>query len=237
MTIRKGAKSPLARSSTFREPLKVDLSSAPIDVQADAFERMVLSNPVVATILDRLPQLRLPDCYLAAGALFQTVWNCLTHQAPTAGIKDYDINYFDSSDTSWDAEDTVIRRTIALFRDLRAEIEVRNEARVHLWYEAKYGVPCPPYTSTAAAISSFPNASSCFGVRPGAGRLEIYAPFGFSDLFALRTRPNPVLAPRSVYEAKTSRWRQEWPQLQILPWPEGESHNHPHTQTGQVPGD
>jgi len=33
-------------------------------------------------------------------------------------------------------------------------------------------------------------------------------------------RPNPALAPRSVYHAKTERWRRQWPTLTVLPWPE-----------------
>lgn len=47
----------------------------------------------------------------------------------------------------------------------------------------------------------------------------MYAPYGFTDLFAFRARPNPVLAPAEVYETKTARWRQEWPQLHVMPWP------------------
>jgi hypothetical protein len=31
-------------------------------------------------------------------------------------------------------------------------------------------------------------------------------------------RPNPRLAPRHVYEAKTERWQQQWPELTVLPW-------------------
>jgi hypothetical protein len=30
---------------------------------------------------------------------------------------------------------------------------------------------------------------------------------------------HPVLAPRHVYQAKTARWRRQWPGLTILPWP------------------
>lgn len=196
------------------------LATAPVAVQLAAFERMVLSNPVVAAVLHRLPALQVPGCYLAAGALFQTVWNCLTGRDPQAGIKDYDVNYHDDSDLSWDAEDQVITRAAALFTDLPATVEVRNEARVHLWYEETFGVPCPPYPSTEAAIASFPNTSSCFGVRTNAADLEVYAPYGFTDVFALRARPNPVLAPRAVYEAKTARWRRQWPELTVLPWPD-----------------
>lgn len=80
-------------------------------------------------------------------------------------------------------------------------------------------MPCPPYPSAEAAIASFPSTSSCFGVRPGERGLQVCTPpYGFTDLFAFRTRPNPLLAPRHVYEAKTARWRQEWPQLEVLPW-------------------
>lgn len=195
-----------------------ELAFAPLDEQLAAFERMVLSNPVVRTIVDRMPTLGLPDCYLAAGALFQTVWNCLSGREATAGIRDYDFFYFDDSDLSWDAEDAVIQRVAEALGDLDADIEVRNEARVHLWYEDKFGVPCPPYVNSRAAIASFPSASACVGIRPTATGLEIFAPYGLTDLFAMRTRPNPVLAPREVYLAKTARWQQEWPQLTVLPW-------------------
>ncbi|WP_449373643.1 hypothetical protein [Arthrobacter psychrolactophilus] len=34
-----------------------------------------------------------------------------------------------------------------------------------------------------------------------------------------RVVPNPVLTPLDVYEAKTKRWSQQWPSLNILPWP------------------
>ena len=34
-------------------------------------------------------------------------------------------------------------------------------------------------------------------------------------MFNLVIRPNPVLAPRSVYEAKTLRWRRQWPELEL----------------------
>jgi uncharacterized protein len=52
------------------------------------------------------------------------------------------------------------------------------------------------------------------------GRWRVYAPHGLADVFNLVVRPNPVLAPRDVYEAKTRRWRRQWPTLTVLPWPE-----------------
>jgi hypothetical protein len=196
----------------------MNLEHATVAEQLEAFEQLIQRNPVVVAILDRMSVVGLTDCWLAAGALFQTVWNVLSDRDPAAGILDYDLNYFDDTDLSWEAEDEAIAGVAEVFSGVEATIQVRNEARVHLWYEAKFGVACPPYRSTRHAISTFPNCSSCIGVRRTDGRLEVFAPFGLTDLFALRTRPNPVLAPAAVYEAKTARWLREWPQLTVLPW-------------------
>ncbi|MGI5140531.1 MULTISPECIES: nucleotidyltransferase family protein [unclassified Streptomyces] len=41
----------------------------------------------------------------------------------------------------------------------------------------------------------------------------------WSDMFNLVLRPNPALAPRSVYETKAARWREQWPELRVMDWP------------------
>jgi uncharacterized protein len=196
------------------------LSQLPVDEQLDAFREVLSRNEVLTEVLSRSASLGLPGWYLTAGCLFQTVWNVVTSQAPDDGIKDYDLFYFDATDLSWEAEDVVIQSAKGVFADIPAEVEIRNEARVHLWYEQKFGTPCPAYLSTEDAIDSFAATTCCLGVRlePG-GRWRVYAPHGLSDVFNLIVRPNPVLAPRSVYEAKTGRWLRQWPDLTVLPWP------------------
>ena len=99
---------------------------------------------MVVEIVRRAETLSLPDWYLAAGCLYQTVWNVLDGRDPQYGIDDYDLIYFNAEDLSWEAEDVVIRRCAEMFGDLGVEVEVRNQARVHLWYEHHFGVPCPP---------------------------------------------------------------------------------------------
>ncbi|HLX36994.1 MAG TPA: nucleotidyltransferase family protein, partial [Candidatus Binataceae bacterium] len=96
-------------------------------------------NPVIAQILRRAPQLALPHWYLGGGCIAQTVWNIADGFESTYGIRDYDLVYFDPSDLSWEGEDAIIRRARDLFDDLGAAIEVRNEARVHLWYARHFG--------------------------------------------------------------------------------------------------
>jgi hypothetical protein len=82
-------------------------------------------------VLTVMRELDLPDWRLFSGAVYQAVWNAQTGRPVGYGIKDYDIGYFDA-DTSWDAEDAVIKRVAAAFEPpLRDQVEVRNQARVH----------------------------------------------------------------------------------------------------------
>ena len=198
------------------------ISRLPIDEQVDALRDILSHNTVLTEVLARATELNLPGWYLTAGCVFQTVWNVVTGRPATDGILDYDLFYFDAADLSWEAEDAVIQAGHATFAGVPAEVEIRNEARVHLWYEQKFGVTCQPYSSTEAAIDSFAATTCCVGVRvePG-GRWRVYAPHGLSDVFNLVVRPNPVQAPRHVYEKKTDRWRRQWPALTVLPWPTG----------------
>jgi uncharacterized protein len=190
------------------------IARLPVTDQLAAFVAALRSNDVLVDVLERAAALDLPGWYLTAGCLYQTVWNVVTGRPPGEGIQDYDLFYFDDTDLSWEAEDAVIRGA-----GLPAAVEIRNEARVHLWYEGKFGVPCPPYPCTEAAIDSFAATTCCLGVRVVAGDWRVYAPHGFADVFNLVVRPNPVLAPRHVYEAKAARWRGQWPALTVLPWP------------------
>lgn len=185
------------------------------------FVTVVRSNPAVAEILRRAQQLELPGWYLTAGGLFQTVWNHLADRDPQAGIRDYDFFYFDDSDLSYDAENEVIESAASVFADLGVDVEVRNEARVHLWYEQHFGSPIAPYRSTEDAIDHFVSTTCCFGITTdSSGTDAVYAPHGFDDLFAGIVRPNPRLPMQHVYEAKAARWTTEWPKLTVLPWPE-----------------
>ena len=137
----------------------------PVDEQVAAFQEVLLHNPTLAEVLTRAAVLGLPGWYLVAGCLYQTVWNIVTGQPPEAGILDYDLAYFDASDLSWQAEDAVIQAGHKLFGDLPAPVQIRNQARVHLWYEQKFGVPCPPHESTEAAIDTFEATTACLGER------------------------------------------------------------------------
>lgn len=184
------------------------------------FRDAVRQNPYNCEILARLPKLALADSWLVSGCLFQTVWNVLDGREPTYGIKDYDIFYFDP-DTSWKAEDGAIKAAELMFADLGVEIEVRNQARVHVWYEQKFGVHCPQFRSACDGIDHFLNTFSMVGASPGADGGTLYAPVGLDDVFGRIMRPNPLwsgASRRERYEEKAARWKSLWPALTVLPW-------------------
>ena len=134
----------------------------------DRFIEIVRGVPTTMRVLETVRALDLPDWMVFSGAVYQPVWNQLTGRAPDYGIKDYDVAYHDDSDTSYEAEDVVIKRVAAAFEPpLRDLVEVRNQARVHLWFNKKFGAdePYPPLENSAAALKRFVATAFCVGVR------------------------------------------------------------------------
>src|SRR6516165_2365356 len=174
------------------------------------------ATPPLMQILTVARRLCLPDWLVFSGAVYQPVLNHLTGRQFDYGIKDYDLAYFDASDVSYEAEDAVIRRVRAAFDDpLRSMVEVRNQARVHLWFETKFGEHYTPLSCTAEALERFASATFAVGVRlESDNRLHVVAPFGLADLFALRLMPNPRR--ETVHFARTCvNLQRRWPDLVI----------------------
>jgi hypothetical protein len=182
----------------------------------DEFLAAAFQNPVNATIVDALFTLALPDAWLVSGCLVQTVWNVRTNRAVGYGISDYDVFYFDP-DTSWEAEDAVIRTLAKRFETLGVTIEVRNQARVHLWYAQKHGLPYPPLHRSTEGIDRFLTRNTRIGIRRTGAGYDVYAPDGFDDAVDLIVRPN-ITANFSAanYETKAARWKALWPEVTVL---------------------
>ena len=78
-------------------------------------EDIVRATPSLMHVMTVARDLDLPDWLIFSGAIYQPVLNHLTGRDPDYGIKDYDLGYFDPSDTSYEAEDVVIGRVAAAF--------------------------------------------------------------------------------------------------------------------------
>nr|WP_233279687.1 nucleotidyltransferase family protein [Agrobacterium tumefaciens] len=182
----------------------------------------VLASPLLRPIIDGWDKLALPDCWLVAGAIAQTVWNKTFDLPSTHGISDVDIVYFDPDDLTEKGEVDRAARIRAAFSHLPVWIDVKNEARVHTWYETKFGYQIAPYTSTAEAITTFPTTATAIGLKPTGGSLLLDAPFGTDDLMNGVVRPNKKQITREIYDAKTMRWITVWPNLSVVSWEDEE---------------
>jgi len=148
------------------DTMAMDYGRLPVDVQVAAFQAVLLRNQTLAEVLARAAVVGLPGWHVVAGGLCQTVWNVVTGQPPEPGILDYDLAYFDSSDLSWQAEDAVIQAGRALFGDLPAPVQIRNQARVHLWYEQKSRLPGQDRPVAPAMAVPDRAAVACCARRP-----------------------------------------------------------------------
>lgn len=180
---------------------------------------IVLKSELINTLLNRIPKLKLPNWYLGAGCISQTVWNYYHGFDLIHGIKDCDLVYFDP-DTSYEAEDVFIQQGKRLFGDLPIEVEIRNQARVHLWYADHFGQSIRPFKSVEDGIRSWPTTSTTVGLNKTGEEINVFAPFGLDDLLAMTIRPNKVQTTKANYEQKIKRWCDTWPQLTVIPWDE-----------------
>lgn len=187
--------------------------------QRHTLERIIREAPHLMQVLQIARDMDLPDWWLVSGAIYNTVWNSLTGRDLRHGIKDADLFYFDP-DTSYEAEDRVIKRGDRLFpKD--PPVEIRNQARVHLWYENHFGQTYAPLRNAREGIDRFACRTHCIGVRlEPDDSLKIYAPYGLDDVFSFRVTPNPILNNRATHEAKAARQVAQWPELTVLPWPD-----------------
>ncbi|MDH6166766.1 hypothetical protein M2282_001913 [Variovorax boronicumulans] len=177
----------------------------------DRFITDILKNRNNRAILERWNALDLPDGWLVAGCLFQTVWNLRSGAEPESGIKDYDLFYFDANDTSDEGERRVQARVDEVLGDLGITVEASNQARVHLWYESYFGHPYEALGSACDGIDRFLVPATCVGVRPG----ELYAPNGLAILYDGVLTMNPLMPHRDLFDAKAASYRARWPWLQV----------------------
>jgi len=187
------------------------------ELEAD-LTAIVRADPGLMHVLTTVRALGLPDWRLVSGAVYQAVWNARTGRPAGYGVRDYDLAYFDGSDLSYEAEDVVIKRVAAAFDEpFRSQVEVRNQARVHLWFQNRFGEPYEALGSTDEALGRFVAPTFAVGVRLEADdSLSVAAPFGLDDVFALTIRPNPNRPVARGWAKAVDSARARWPELTVI---------------------
>jgi len=177
---------------------------------------MIRQTGFLRDVLSRAAELNLPHWRVVSGALYNTVWNELTRRPEGYGIKDVDILYYDP-DTSWEAEGRAIKSATGF--PARPPVEVRNQARVHLWFAKHFDFEIAPIISVEDGIDRFASTTHCVGLRVENGRYDLYAPHGLRSVFEMKVRPNPMQDNKATHDAKGARQKAMWPELEIIPWP------------------
>lgn len=189
-----------------------------VEAELAARAEAILRNcATLMQVMRTARMLDLPDWMVFSGAVYQPIWNHLTGRPLDHGVRDYDLAYFDASDIGWDAEDAVIKRVAAAFEPpLREMVEVRNQARVHVWFEDHFGEPYTPLTCSAQALTRFAAPVFAVAARLDADdRIILHAPFGLADVFDMRIRPNPHRRAKGL-PGIIERARARWPELTAL---------------------
>ena len=193
------------------------------DIQSQIMflEEIIESNTLLSDVLGRAEQLNIENYYIGAGCVTQTVWNYLSGYDPMYGIKDIDFVYFDNTNLDYESENEMTLRVKELYKNHQIHFDIKNQARVHLWYEDHFGYDITPYTSLEEAINTWPTTASAIGIRrQEANILKVYAPFGLNDMFGKIVRANKTQITEEIYRKKANSWFQKWPDLRIIEWNE-----------------
>ncbi len=189
------------------------------EIQRAALIEIIRTEPVLMEVLRGLREDGLPEQLLVAGAIYNTVWNRLSGRPALTGINDIDVFYFDDTDLSYEAEDVVIQRLGRRFAQLPLPVQVRNQARVHLWFPEKFKQPFTPLISAGEMLGRYASKTHSVGAYLDENdAIVIVAPFGLDDIFSFRIVPNRVLQNAPAHTAKAARAKSIWPELSVEPW-------------------
>lgn len=97
--------------------------------------------------------------------------------------------------------------------DLPVTVEVRNQARVHLWYAARFGGSYPQLTSGRDGIDRYLVRCTCVGIEVSSG--AVYAPYGLEELARGELRINPVNRQPELFRQKSASYQARWPWLTV----------------------
>ncbi len=178
-------------------------------------------NNELMGVLDYIDTLKMPNYYIAAGSVFQTIWNYYDNKDLNYNIKDIDVIYYNNKELSADI-DTKYYNLINEFcknKGYKYNIDVSNEARMHIWKKEKYNIDVEPYKSSEDAIDKWIATVHAIGITKKNDEIRIYAPYGLSDIFSKTIRPiKHKYNTKEMYDKKANSWNERFNNLKIIEW-------------------
>lgn len=181
----------------------------------EKFIALLKENQELMQILDSVAQLQLKNWYLAAGCIFQTVWNIMDEKPAMTGVHDIDLIYFDA-EMSLEAaknKDKLLEKNLS--EKFPYLFDVHNEAFMHLWH----GGSKVPYQDSENAIERWIATVHAVGITGNSKEIKLFAPYGLEDIFTKTIRPILQMDNhQALYEAKVAKWQARFNDLRVLDW-------------------
>lgn len=192
-----------------------------INDQLEVFISILKKNKELMEMLDYIAKLKLPNFYIAAGSVFQTIWNYYDKKDLNFGIKDIDIVYYNEENITVE-KDLEYYNLITEYcknNGYNYEIDVSNEARMHLWKNEHENKDTKPYKSTEDAINQWIATVHAIGITKENDEIKVYAPYGLSDIFSKTVRPIKHQGnSKELYDKKAATWQKRFKNLNIVEW-------------------
>ncbi len=174
----------------------------------DQLIRILSTDILRMRALQAVRSVELPDGWIGAGFVRDAVWDHFHGFDPRPPIGDVDVVWFDSAQGS---DDQNIENRLAALEP-GFTWSVKNQAMMHLHNGDA------PYASVSDAMRHWPETATAVALRmTQCGELEIIAPLGLDDLFALELRPteNFISQKRDIYldRIQAKNWLSRYPKL------------------------
>lgn len=192
-----------------------------ISKQNEILINILKRNTNLMKVLDFIETLNLPNYYIAAGSVFQTVWNYFDNVDLNNNIKDIDVIYYDKSNLDVNKDIEICNKVIDFCKEnnLNYEIDVSNEARMHLWKKVHENKDVEQYKNSEDAINHWIANIHAIGITKINNELYVYAPFGLSDIYSKTIRPiKHKYNSKELYDKKVKSWSSRFDNLNIVEW-------------------
>ena len=192
-----------------------------IDEQLKQAQFILKQNNELMDILNYVYKLNLPNFYIASGIIFQTIWNYYDNNPLNNNIKDIDIIYYNKDDLSVDTDLKYYKliKDYCIKQGYNFEIDVSNEARMHLWRKEKLNIDVEQYKSSEDAIGKWLATINAIGLTKDRNGLKLYAPYGLSDIYSRTIRPiKHEYDTQTIFNKKVKSWSNRFNNLNIIKW-------------------
>ena len=192
-----------------------------LDKQNKELISILNKNEDLIKILKYLSTLKIPNFYIAAGYIFQTIWNYYDNKPLNYNLKDIDIIYYDKINLSKEYEQLLENKITEYFKsqNLNYTFDIHNEARMHLWKKENENKNIDYYENSEDAINQWIATVQAIGVTLKRNNIKIYAPYGLSDIFTKTIRPiKHKNNSKELYDNKVISWKKRFNNLNIIEW-------------------